>query len=371
MMIKIAFVIKTMNLKGGGAERVLATLFNHSLKNTTNIELKLYTLDCENNFFYDIEDKSKIILTGRENEFFSMFRSLIRLVYILKKNPPNYVVAFNFSSYAPMAVIPIIARNVKLIASEHSTYDWIRSSMLKKVLLYIADFFIYKYTVLSDSVAQTFPSYIQKKYIAIPNPVLIPNSDNDEVSQYDRSFKNVVSVGRLIREKNHAELINAFFLVLQRIPKARLYIYGDGKLRIELATLIENLGIQSNVFLIPSTSNIRLIYEGADLFCIPSLFEGFGLAAAEAMSFKLPVIGFDDCIGLTEFVTHNKNGILLKRCNQNKENLSNVITYLLTESNELNRLKENCRISNKYNQFNVYNQWLKLFHLEMSYINKQ
>ena len=108
-------------------------------------------------------------------------------------------------------------------------------------------------------------------------------------------------------------------------------------------------------------SDIFLIYNGADLFCLPSFYEGFGLAAAEAISFQIPVIGFEDCIGLTEFIINNVNGVLLNRSNNVIDLLSDSIIRILTDSSEYVFLKNNCVLPDRFEPDFIASQWLELF----------
>jgi len=61
-----------------------------------------------------------------------------------------------------------------------------------------------------------------------------------------------------------------------------------------------------------TTTDILSEYQKAHIFALPSLYESFGLATAEAMAHCLPVIGFADCPGTNELITNGKNGLLLE-----------------------------------------------------------
>ena len=59
----------------------------------------------------------------------------------------------------------------------------------------------------------------------------------------DQNYFNFVTVARLSPEKNHLGLIQAFKLVHDNYPKTRLYIVGDGPIRLEVEQLISGLGL--------------------------------------------------------------------------------------------------------------------------------
>lgn len=361
--IKIAFVIKTLNNKGGGAEKVLVTVFNALEKEHPEIDFQLYTLDSFSDFFYPVFCSKKVVLAGVKNGVFRKFRSYVLLFYLLLKKSPDYIVGFNLSAYAPLSLISALNNNVKLVASEHSTYDAIKGSILKRMALYFADKYIFRYTMLSDRVARSFPCFVQNKYTAIANPVFVSNVSLVNESFYDSKFFNVISVGRLSKEKNQSILIIAFAEVLKKAPNSRLYIYGDGELRVSLSALIISLNISDSVFLMPSTRDVVSIFKGAMLFCLPSFYEGFGLAAAEAISLKIPVIGFEDCLGLTDFVKHDINGLLLPRSGDSSVVLANALLRLIFDSAEYDRLRRGCILPSLYEPSYVCEQWEQMLNI--------
>ena len=67
-------------------------------------------------------------------------------------------------------------------------------------------------------------------------------------------------------------------------------IIGKGPLKNELEEKVKNLGISSKVFFLENRKDIERIYQGMDVFVLPSLFEGLGIVAIEAQASGLPVI---------------------------------------------------------------------------------
>ena len=97
-------------------------------------------------------------------------------------------------------------------------------------------------------------------------------------------------VGTLRWEKGHRFLLEAWQQLDQQShlsPKHHLLIIGDGPLRSELESLASNL---PNVHFLGSVSDIRSALRCLDLFVLPSINEGFGIAIIEAMAAGVPVI---------------------------------------------------------------------------------
>ena len=148
--------------------------------------------------------------------------------------------------------------------------------------------------------------------VVIPNPVSVPPTSKDASSKPDRTRKVLLAVGRFEPQKDHKVLLEAFGLVAVDFPEWNLRIVGDGELRPRLEAQARELGLQERIQLPGVTKEIGREYAGADLFVMPSLYESFGLATAEALTHGLPAIGFADCPGTNELIIHDRNGILVQ-----------------------------------------------------------
>mgnify|MGYP001570535148 CR=1 FL=1 len=118
-------------------------------------------------------------------------------------------------------------------------------------------------------------------------------------------------VARLSDVKGHIYLIQAMKQVLKNIPDAQLLIVGDGNLRQKLANLTARLEMEKNVFFKPSVLDTQEVLSIMDLFVMPSLKEGLGLALMEAMAGGLAVIG-SDIGGIRSLINDGANGLLVR-----------------------------------------------------------
>jgi len=118
-------------------------------------------------------------------------------------------------------------------------------------------------------------------------------------------------VARLRSEKGQAVLLNALPAVLAKYPEATLLVAGDGPDRESLLQQADTLGVGPRVKwlgALPQDETFRL-YSVMNIAVAPSLFEGFGLSAAEAMAAGLPVVA-SAVDGLTEVVQDGVTGML-------------------------------------------------------------
>ncbi len=119
---------------------------------------------------------------------------------------------------------------------------------------------------------------------------------------------------QLFPRKGIRFLIEAAAQLKPRFPDLKLVIAGDGFERPELARLAEELGIAPDVTFLGWVPNTALppYYRAAAVSVIPSLEEGFGIPAAEAMGCEVPVVA-SDAGGLPEVVEHGVTGLVVPR----------------------------------------------------------
>lgn len=109
-------------------------------------------------------------------------------------------------------------------------------------------------------------------------------------SRPDASRFTLIHVGRLVPEKNHEFLLRLLKALLQREPRARLRLIGDGPLRAQLEDRTVQLGLSSQVEFWGNRTDIPELLSSSDCFVFPSHSEGLGLAAIEAQAVGLPVV---------------------------------------------------------------------------------
>ena len=151
------------------------------------------------------------------------------------------------------------------------------------------------------------------KVVSIPNGIAPPKTPRPS------SFRNnlgigasstvCVAVGKLQREKGHDVLIRA----LAAIPEGRrphAAIAGTGMLRDELDSLASSLGVRDFVHLLGFQDNVLGILDAADIFVMPSRYEGFPIALLEAMALGKPIIA-TAVNGIPEAIENAYNGLLV------------------------------------------------------------
>ena len=103
----------------------------------------------------------------------------------------------------------------------------------------------------------------------------------------------VISVGRLIASKRHADLIEAFSEIVSKQDNLRLVLVGEGDMRETLASLSKRLQIEEKVHFFGLRSDVVNCLRAADIFAFPTESEGLPNALIEASLAGLPIVASD------------------------------------------------------------------------------
>lgn len=120
----------------------------------------------------------------------------------------------------------------------------------------------------------------------------------------------IVHVGRLTEQKGHRYLLDAYAVVRDQIPGARMVFVGDGDLRADLERLVHERGWAADVLFAGYQSAARGFLAAADIVVLPSLFEGLPLVAVEAGAMGRPMVA-TDVDGTPEVVLDGITGLLV------------------------------------------------------------
>ena len=110
---------------------------------------------------------------------------------------------------------------------------------------------------------------------------------------YLRDRFTIIHVGRFNAVKNHSFLLDVFSHVLQYESKSKLLLVGNGELKDETLEKARVLGISDAVDFLGTRTDINDIMQAADVFFLPSLFEGLPVVLVEAQSNGLPCVVSD------------------------------------------------------------------------------
>lgn len=389
--MKICFIVDSI-FTLGGVQRVVSVLAN-SLSETNKVDIvclnesrgidrDLYNLNSDvdvsiRNDLYNRKLKTKIVSKtfkqiNKVMKFFNLNKPerLIPIYYpkeiqckvieFINSNEYDVVIGVEGSLSLLLAIIsPKIAcktigwqhNSTKAYFKEPNKYLWKREALFEK---YIKN--LDKYVVLTEQDKCELENMIN-----INNCVRIYNPLSFSSIQKSRGDKrNILFVGRLVEEQKGLDLlIEAFKIINSADDKWNLIIVGDGPDKEKLIKMINESGLNNNIFIKEPTNNIVEYYLNSSIFVSTSRWEGFGLVIIEAMECGLPVVAFNNS-GPKEIIDkNNENGILINDYNVNE--LAYNIIKLMKNKGKREEISQNAIIRAKsYNIDSILDQWLNL-----------
>lgn len=175
------------------------------------------------------------------------------------------------------------------------------------------------YELLSDRVICVSSAVRQRLMQAqVPAERLVVIPDFVDCRHFDPSATHgcaggpptVAAIGRLTREKGHIVLLRAMQAVLRSCPGARLLLAGQGDQCSALEAQAAATDVSHAVEFLGFAPDVRPVLAAAHVFAMPSLSEGLGVAALEAMAMARPVVA-TDVGGLPESVIHGETGLIV------------------------------------------------------------
>ena len=124
--------------------------------------------------------------------------------------------------------------------------------------------------------------------------------------------------------------------ILNLFPKAKLHLWGDkeGTYKREIVKLVKKAGLENSVLFHGFEKNLDVIYKNMDVLLMYSRCEGFGRVTVEAMSYGIPVLGYDSG-GTSELIKENVNGYLFK----NPKELIDKLCLLIQDEKHFNNIR--------------------------------
>jgi glycosyltransferase involved in cell wall biosynthesis len=140
--------------------------------------------------------------------------------------------------------------------------------------------------------------------------------------------QHVLFVGRLVPRKGVHFLIEAAKHVVKESKETIFVVVGDGPLKNHLISYSKKQGVSDNFVFLGDVHDYKLptLYSCADLFVLPSIQEGQGIALLEAQATAKPVVAFN-VSGINEIVLDKETGLLVK---PDSYELANAILNLLS-----------------------------------------
>jgi glycosyltransferase involved in cell wall biosynthesis len=233
---------------------------------------------------------------------------------------PDYQILHSHSrSYASL-YLPIAKKHgLKTIIHSHNTSNGEGiTAMVKNLLQYPlrnqADYFIgcskeAGEWLFGDKVINGDRFYVLNNAIDTDRFVFHQDIRNEYRELFHLKEQKVfIQVGRMSEQKNYLFTLDVFAKHLEDNRDSRLFLIGNGELRDAIDQKIADLHIENNVTILEFRDDVNKLLQMADVFLMPSLFEGLSVAAVEAQASGIRCLLSDRCdnnvniTGLCEFL---------------------------------------------------------------------
>lgn len=282
-------------LSSGGAQRQLVALALLLKKRGFDVLM----LDYWNSDFYDsfLNEHNIPFVHNHTVGKWNIIKMFVKEVNAFL---PDVVISYMEHPSVVACVGKILSKKTfKLIVSErNTTQENDRATKLRMNLFRLADY------VVPNSYSQT--KFIQDNYRFLNSKLrTITNVIDfehfcpcDNEGFIDKEMPHIVSVARVVEQKNVLRFIDAIGKVRDAGYKFRIDWYGEPYPEDyfnKCQQKIKEKSLESVFVFHPATKDILSVYRKADLFVLPSIYEGFPNVLCEAMSCGLPVLAGNVC----------------------------------------------------------------------------
>lgn len=305
------------SLERGGGERVMLQLARSFLK--AGREVHLVVLLGGGPLRSEVPGTAvlqELIDAGRARGFALAWQALPKLVSLVRTIQPDAVLSTMTGTNLLTAWACIRAHTTaQVVLREAASLINTKSALKRQIMRRLyrrADALI----AVSQGVAEDLRSLglARNRIHAIHNPV-----DPDRLrrlagaslpSVLDGKCPYVVSLGRLVEQKDQQTLLRAYAMSALRVTH-RLVIVGDGDRRVDLEQLAGKLGIADRVLLTGAMDNPYPVLARASLHVLSSRWEGYPNVLLEALALGVPVVSTDCPYGPREMLDDGRRGRLV------------------------------------------------------------
>ncbi len=293
--------------------------------------------------------------------------NLIIYVYSIANEIRKFVPdIIHINDPSPLGVIAARLAGVKKVLITHHTpelktqYNW-KGDLAKKIAFKLTDYFIFT-SEYDQEIASKLDNIPYDKSKVIPYGLDTSKfsqtqhqrntirGDIREKLQIPQNNIVIASAGRLEAQKAQSDLIKAANIICSKHNDVTFVLVGEGSLRTQLETQVNNIGLSEKFVLPGFVNNIEEFLCAVDIFTMSSLFEGLCYAVVEAAAMSVPVVA-TAVGGMRYSIADGKTGFLVEPRSPKK--LAEKIDFLIDNPDIAQQMGEKGRA-----------RFMKLFTLE-------
>lgn len=349
----------------GGVERMSIDLANNMI--ARGIETELFSWDrADGNTCFPLDPQVKwhkldMGAVDQKSSWFLRAKRIHKIRQIVKQSAPDVIVGFQ-SGIFWNAVAGSLGMGIPVIAAERNAPDRFDhlSTKWQRPLIDFSFLLATRVTVQFKEYVDRYPGYLRSRIIVIGNPV--PQAFRQvDPGDLDTEVNTLICVGRLCYQKNQGALLDAFDLIAGAFPNWRLKFLGVGEDTAVLRARASVSPFASRIEFTGSVLNVSDHLATSHLFCLPSRWEGFPNAMAEAMAHGLPCVGFQGCAGMPQLLHDGKTGGLAEG-NGDPESLAKALSLMMRAPSLRKKVGDAARaFVSQFEPGKVYDEWEALF----------
>lgn len=240
---------------------------------------------------------------------FSIFIKLFKIFYEYK---PDVIHTHLYS--LKYAVFPAILLRIK--RKIHTVHNMATKESDKKSRILARIFYKYfsvKPVALSEAIQSTIVDEYKIKKQNIP---IIYNGINLDKCQIKKNYLfgekiRILHIGRFSEQKNHLGLLKAFKIINNKYSSSILELIGEGELKDSIEKYVKENNLEGVVEFLGIQSNVYSFLNEADIFTLPSKYEGIPMTLIEAMGTGLPIVT-TEVGGIPDMLKNNESALITK-----------------------------------------------------------
>ncbi|MHA1343133.1 MAG: glycosyltransferase family 4 protein [Promethearchaeota archaeon] len=299
MKLNILMIGEDRKIKGG-ISSVVNTYFESNLIRNHNINYK--------STYY-----------GRKN-IIVFLEALCSFIYFLlfKKIDIVHIHSASRGSFYRKSIFVLISSFFKkkiifhIHSGEFADFYYIKSGFIKKFyikkILNAADIII----LVSHQLKKNLEKIIirKDKLKVLPNPVRLPHSSKCYNSSFNKKTITILFIGRLQKSKGIYDLIEAAEKLIHHEQNIKFILCGNGEIK-NVKKLIQRKRIKQYFIITGGIVNKEKYFRKADIFVLPSYYEGMPISILEAASYCLPIVA-TKVGGVSEIIKDGLSGFLIE-----------------------------------------------------------
>lgn len=235
-----------------------------------------------------------------------------KLIKLFREERPDVVHTHIYASkYAlPVAILVGVKRRVHTVHSIAQKEQGSLGKIINKFMYHHCDVVP---VALSNEVKKTISEVygLHESLIPIVYNGIDLSKCTEKNSYETMNVFTVIHIGRFMKVKNHKILLQAFAKFVEKHENVKLQFLGEGELFDEMKEFAKVLGVEDKVEFLGLQSNVYPYLNKADIFCLPSEYEGVPMTLIEAMGTGLPIVA-SNVGGISDMLDNEKNALLVE-----------------------------------------------------------